>query len=79
LNKHALRLPLEFEVAIARDRFRFAASPEAAGLGRTVGDALAAELARLAGIKRETIKQAAAESWTKFKEFLDKRRKPDRP
>jgi len=79
LNKHALRLPLEFEVAIARDRFRFAASPEAAGLGRTVGDALAAELARLAGIKPETIKQAAAESWTKFKEFLDKRRKPDRP
>ncbi|MCY2990115.1 MAG: hypothetical protein NTY19_19915 [Planctomycetota bacterium] len=79
LNKHALRLPLEFEVAIDRERFRFAASPQAAGLGRTVGDALAAELGRLAGIKPEAIKQAAAEGWTQFKDFLDKRRTQNRP
>jgi len=33
LNKHSVRLPLEFEVAIDRQRFHFAASPQARRVG----------------------------------------------
>jgi len=75
LNKKSLRLPLEFDVVIDRNRFHFAASPETAKLGRTIGDALAGELGRLVGLKPEAIKEAGAETWNRFKGFLDKRRK----
>ncbi|MCL4202342.1 MAG: DUF748 domain-containing protein [Pirellulaceae bacterium] len=79
LNRHPNRLALEFEVAVDRERFHFAASPEAAGLTNAVGQALAEEIGRLAGIEPEDIRRAAMAGWTQFKDFLDKRRKPDRP
>lgn len=75
LNEKSLRLPLEFDVVIDRDRFHFAASPETAKLGRTIGDALAGELGRLVGLEPGAVKEAGAEAWNRFRGFLDKRRK----
>jgi len=75
LNKHSVRLPLKFDVVVDRERFHFAASPEAMELGRTIGDALADELGKLAGLKPKAIKEATAKKWGQFKDFLDKRRK----
>ena len=75
MNKHSVRLPVRFDVVIDRDNFRFAASPDAAELGRTIGDALTAELGNRAGIKPEAIKEATVEKWNQFKGFLNKRRK----
>ena len=75
MNEKSVRLPLEFDVVIDRDQFHFAASPETAKLGRTIGDALAGELGRLAGVKPDAIKEASIETWNRFKGFLDKRRK----
>jgi hypothetical protein len=79
LNRNPNRLSLEFEVTVDRERFRFAASPEAAGLTDAVGQAFAEEIGRLAGIEPEDVKRAAVAGWTQFKDFLDKRRTQDRP
>ena len=74
LNKHSARLSLRFDVVIDKARFHFAASPDAAGLGRTVGDALADEIGRQAGLKPDAIKEATVGKWNQFNEFLRKRR-----
>lgn len=75
LNSHSARLPLQFDLVINRERFHFAASPMAAELGRTVGDAITDQVAALAAVKPEAVKDLAARGWKGVKGFLDKRRK----
>jgi hypothetical protein len=72
VNAGGKELPLAFSLKLDAGEFQFAASAEVAGLWKAVGEALAEQLAKEAGVPAGEIKKAAGQAWDAFKKGLKK-------
>jgi hypothetical protein len=75
INAKGDRVPLSFRVEIDEDRFDGATSAEAAGLWQVVGDSATATLAKMLGIKTDTVKDVGETALDAAKAALDQWRK----
>jgi len=79
INAHSSPLVVAFKLVVTEDQFEGAWSLDAAGLARAVAQSVTAELARLADVPPQQIREAARDAVDRFKQYLDERRtKPAR-
>lgn len=79
INTHGVHLPISFDFTMNENEFRGAASLHASGLFKEISRAFIKEMARRLDIYSGELKDGVSSGFSRFKSFLDEKRKNTTP